>query len=65
MIELKESINEKQTQNDIDLTLDGVQYTKLDPSDSFKNSFTGFGNEDIVAVTVKMNVKTAKAMHCH
>ncbi|MCY8840336.1 DUF5068 domain-containing protein [Bacillus atrophaeus] len=61
MIEMKESINEKQTQNDIDLTLDGVQYTKLDPSDSFKNSFTGFGNEDIVAVTVKMNVENGQS----
>lgn len=57
LLEQKDEINEKQTQNDIELTLKGVQFTKLDPTDSFKNSFRGFGNEDIVAVTVKMTVK--------
>ncbi|MDU0812570.1 DUF5068 domain-containing protein [Bacillus siamensis] len=57
LLEQKDEINEKQTQNDIELTLKGVQFTKLAPTDSFKNSFRGFGNEDIVAVTVKMTVK--------
>ncbi|KIU09869.1 hypothetical protein SC09_contig10orf00044 [Bacillus subtilis] len=61
LLELKDEINEKRTENNIDLTLNGVQYTKLDPTENFKSSFTGFGDEEIVAVTVKMTVKNGQS----
>lgn len=44
-------------ENKVELTLEGFQFTKLAPSVSFKKSFTGFGNEDIVAATFKLHIK--------
>ncbi|MCX4074709.1 DUF5068 domain-containing protein [Bacillus subtilis] len=61
LLELRDEVNEKRTENNIDLTLNGVQYTKLDPTENFKRSFTGFGNEEIVAVTVKMKVNNGQS----
>ncbi|MCY8497782.1 DUF5068 domain-containing protein [Bacillus atrophaeus] len=57
MLDQQENINKMKTENKIDLTLAGIQFTQLDPTESYKRSFTGFDNEDIVAATIKMNVK--------
>ncbi|MGF0224126.1 DUF5068 domain-containing protein [Bacillus velezensis] len=57
MIELKDGLADKKSENKVELTLEGFQFTKLAPSVSFKKSFTGFGNEDIVAATFKLHIK--------
>lgn len=61
LIELRDEVNEKRTENKIDLTLNGIQYTKLEPTENFKRSFTGFGNEEIIAVTIKMKVNNGQS----
>lgn len=60
LLQLLDNLNEKKTENNIDLTMNGLQFTKLTPTESFKRSFTGFDNEDIVALTVKIMVKNGQ-----
>lgn len=57
MLAKNESIGKTETGEKVDVTLDGVQFTKLTPTESYQDAFTGFGDENIVAATVKVTVK--------
>ncbi|WP_054948931.1 hypothetical protein [Numidum massiliense] len=56
MIFEKTDINESEKLKDVKVTLEGVQYTEITPTDSYKKSFKNFGNDGIVAITVKFSL---------
>ncbi|MBT2641704.1 DUF5068 domain-containing protein [Bacillus sp. ISL-41] len=56
MIFEKSGINETQQIGDVKVTLDGVQYTEIIPTETNKEMFTDFGQNGITALTVKVNI---------
>lgn len=56
MIFEKAGINETQQIGDVKVTLDGVQYTEIIPTEANKEMFTDFGTNGIAALTVKMKI---------
>ncbi len=56
MIFEKSGINETQQIGDVKVTLDGVQYTEIIPTEANKEMFTDFGDNGITALTVKVNI---------
>jgi hypothetical protein len=54
----EQNFDQSETDNNLEVTLKGIQYTKLKPADSYEESFTGFEDpEKIVAATAKLEVK--------
>lgn len=56
MIFEKADINETQQIDDVKVTLEGVQYAEITPTLSAKQKFRNFGDNGIVAVTVKFKI---------
>lgn len=56
MIFEKEGIGEAQKIGDVNVTLEGVQYTEITPTEANKPRFTNFGDSGIVALTVKLKI---------
>ncbi|MFC5735856.1 DUF5068 domain-containing protein [Cytobacillus gottheilii] len=52
----EEGINETKQIGDVTVTLEGVQYTDVVPTDANASMFTDFGDSGIVALTVKLNI---------
>lgn len=57
LLKANEEINQTQKSSKVDVTLDGIQFVKLNPTESYKNEFTSFDGEDVVAATVKLTIK--------
>lgn len=54
----EQNFDQSETDDNLEVTLKGIQYTKLKPADSYEESFTGFKDpEKIVAATAKLEVK--------
>ncbi|MFB1097227.1 hypothetical protein [Terribacillus sp. JSM ZJ617] len=54
----EQNFDQSETNDNLEVTLKGIQYTKLKPADSYEESFTGFEDpEKIVAATAKLEVK--------
>lgn len=54
----EQNFDQSETDDNLEVTLKGIQYTKLKPADSYEESFTGFEDpEKIVAATAKLEVK--------
>ncbi|MEQ7807817.1 DUF5068 domain-containing protein [Priestia aryabhattai] len=53
----KATLNLTQKSEKVDVTVEGVEYSKLNPTESYKNEFTSFDGEDVVAASVKLKVK--------
>ncbi|QXE01645.1 DUF4352 domain-containing protein [Terribacillus sp. DMT04] len=54
----EQSLDQSQTADNLEVTLEGIQYTKLTPASSYASSFTGFQDPNkIVAATAKLKVK--------
>jgi Domain of unknown function (DUF5068) len=56
MIFEKTGINETQQLGDVTVTLDGVQYAEIIPTEANKERFSNFGDNGIVALTVKLKL---------
>jgi hypothetical protein len=56
MIFEKTGINETQQIAEVKVTLDGVQYTEVIPTEANKEMFADFGTNGIAALTVKMKI---------
>lgn len=56
MIFEKSEINEMQQIGDVKITLAGVQYTEVIPTEANKEMFRDFGDSGVVALTVKLNI---------
>ncbi|MCA1034182.1 DUF5068 domain-containing protein [Bacillus infantis] len=56
MIFEKEGIGETQKIGDVNVTLEGVQYTEITPTEANKPRFENFGDSGIVALTVKFKI---------
>lgn len=56
MIFEKSGINDTKEIDKVKITLEGVQYTEVIPTEANKERFRNFGDNGIVAVTVKLNV---------
>ncbi|WP_159431011.1 DUF5068 domain-containing protein [Bacillus massilinigeriensis] len=57
MIFEKEGINETKKLGDVNVTLEGVQYTELIPTELQKERFRNFGDSGIAALTVKLKLE--------
>lgn len=54
----EQNLDQSQTADNLEVTLEGIQYTKLTPASSYESSFTGFQDPNkIVAATAKLKVK--------
>lgn len=49
-------MNESQELDKFKLTIEGVQYTTITPNESSKERFTNFGDDELVAMTLKINM---------
>jgi hypothetical protein len=56
MIFEKSGINEIKQLGDVKITLDGVQYAEVIPTEANKERFRNFGKSGIVALTVKLKI---------
>jgi hypothetical protein len=56
MILEKTGINETQQLEDVKVTLEGVQYAEVLPTEANKERFSNFGDNGIVALTVKLKL---------
>ncbi|KRT87112.1 MULTISPECIES: DUF5068 domain-containing protein [Bacillus] len=56
MIFEKQGIDETKQLGDVKVTLEGVQYTEVIPTKANKERFSNFGDNGIVAVTVKLKL---------
>ncbi|HWO95780.1 MAG TPA: DUF5068 domain-containing protein [Bacillus sp. (in: firmicutes)] len=56
MIFEKSEINEMQQIGDVKVTLEGVQYTEVIPTEANKDMFRDFGDSGVVALTVRLNI---------
>ncbi|WP_410981965.1 DUF5068 domain-containing protein [Bacillus cereus] len=56
MIFNKEGINKTEKVGDVNVTLEGVQYTELTPTESYKEAFKNFGDSGVVALAVKFKL---------
>lgn len=50
-------LNLTQKSEKVDVTVEGVEYSKLTPTESYKKEFTSFDGEDVVAASVKLKLK--------
>ncbi|WP_338453182.1 DUF5068 domain-containing protein [Niallia oryzisoli] len=53
MIFEKKDIGQTQVLVDVNITLDGIQYTEVIPTEAYKEAFVDFGDSGIVAITMK------------
>lgn len=53
----KMDINETKEIDGVKITLNGVQYANVTPTDAYKNSFSDFGDSGVVALTAKITVE--------
>lgn len=53
----KEDINESQTIDKVKVTLNGVQYANITPTDGHKERFKNFGDGPLVALTAKFTIE--------
>lgn len=56
MIFEKTGIGQKLELEGVEVTLEGVQYTEIEPTDQYKSTFRNFADDGIVALTVKFNI---------
>lgn len=56
MIFEKSGINDTQEIDKVKITVEGVQYTEVIPTEANKASFSNFGDSGVVALTVKLNI---------
>ncbi|PPA70987.1 DUF5068 domain-containing protein [Jeotgalibacillus proteolyticus] len=56
MIFEESDLNESQSIDDVMITLEGVQYAEVLPTETNEERFSNFGDNGIVALTVKFNV---------
>ncbi|MCM2677098.1 DUF5068 domain-containing protein [Alkalicoccobacillus plakortidis] len=56
MIYEEEGIGQSETIDDVTVTLEGVQYTEITPTESYEQSFDDFGDKGIVALTAKLTI---------
>lgn len=56
MIFEKSGINDTKQLGEAEITLDGVQYTEIIPTEANKDIFRNFGDSGIVALTMKLNI---------
>ncbi|WP_230203718.1 DUF5068 domain-containing protein [Bacillus massiliigorillae] len=56
MIFEKSGINDTKQLGEASITLDGVQYTEITPTETNKDRFRNFGDSGIVALTMKFNI---------
>ncbi|MEH6943181.1 DUF5068 domain-containing protein [Bacillus sp. JJ722] len=56
MIFEKSGINDTKPLGEAEITLDGVQYTEIIPTEANKDIFRNFGDSGIVALTMKLNI---------
>jgi len=52
MIFEKKDIGQTQVLGDVNITLDGIQYTEVIPTEAYKEAFVDFGDSGIVAITM-------------
>ncbi|WP_139187853.1 DUF5068 domain-containing protein [Bacillus tuaregi] len=52
MIFEKMDIGQTQVLGDVNITLDGIQYTEVIPTEAYKEAFVDFGDSGIVAITM-------------
>ena len=52
----KVGIGRKLELGGVEVTLEGVQYTDIEPTDQYKSTFRNFADDGIVALTVKFNI---------
>ncbi|WP_042354527.1 DUF5068 domain-containing protein [Bacillus rubiinfantis] len=53
----KNDINETKEIDGVKVTLNGVQYANVTPTAAYKKSFSDFGDNGVVALTVKMTIE--------
>jgi len=56
MIFEKKDIGQKLELDGVEVTLEGVQYTEIEPTAEYASTFRNFADDGIVAVTVKLHV---------
>jgi outer membrane murein-binding lipoprotein Lpp len=56
MIFEKTGIGQKLELDGVEVTLEGVQYTEIEPTEEYKSTFRNFAEDGIVALTIKLNV---------
>ena len=56
MIFEKSGINETKTIGDVKVTVEGVQYTEVIPTEANKQMFSDFGDSGVAALTVKIKI---------
>ncbi len=56
MIFEKSGINDTQEIDKVKITVEGVQYTEVIPTEANKARFSNFGDSGVVALTVKLNI---------
>lgn len=61
MLFQKSDINKTEELNGVAVTVEGVQYTLLTPTESYKNSFSNFGDSGVIALTMKLNINNQSA----
>ncbi|WP_010098794.1 DUF5068 domain-containing protein [Ornithinibacillus scapharcae] len=49
-------LNESQELDKFKLTIEGVQYTTITPNETSKERFSNFGDDELVAMTLKINI---------
>lgn len=53
----KMDINETKEIDGVKITLNGVQYANISPTEAYKSSFTDFGDSGVVALTAKLTIE--------
>jgi hypothetical protein len=53
----KVDINETKEIDGVKITLNGVQYANVTPTEAYSNSFSNFGDSGLVALTAKMTIE--------
>lgn len=53
----KNDINETEEIDGVKVTLNGVQYANITPTEAYKDSFTDFGDSGVVALTAKITIE--------
>lgn len=56
MVFEKTDIGQQLELDGVKVTLEGVQYTEIEPTEQYKSTFRNFADDGIVALTVKLNV---------
>ncbi len=56
MIFERMGIGQKLELEGVEVTLEGVQYTEITPTEQYKSTFSNFADDGIVALTVQFNI---------